>query len=184
VGSNELRPEGFASLLTMRHLRVLDLWRNQLGDYDTEFQPGGPHVSELIELTLCNNGLTPFSIDLLTHACRFPRLKKLDLGWNHLGSRGVEILAQSDWFDTLQSLILRDNHIGGEGVRALAHSPHVEMLEELSLGHNPIYGTGVEALIYSESLNRLRKLELSRVHLSVWVLAELTARFGTIEREP
>jgi hypothetical protein len=58
------------------------------------------------------------------------------------------------------------------------------MLEELSLGHNPIYGTGVEALIYSESLNRLRKLELSRVHLSVWVLAELTARFGTIEREP
>lgn len=182
LGRNELRPEGFTALLGGMRLESLDLWNNRLGDYAAAYRPPARLVGTLRELVLCHNGLTPASLELLTAACDLPELRRLDLGWNHLANRGVEILTESSWLRSLRSLTLRDNQIGGEGVRALAQSARVGALEELSLGHNPIYGPGAEALLYSEALGRLRKLELSQVHLSVWVLAELTARFGPIER--
>lgn len=182
MGSNELQPEGFGAILRMR-LETLDLWQNQLGNYQTSFQMPARIVGTLRELTLCHNGLTPFAMELLTATCDLPELLRLNLGWNHLGNRGLEILARSTWLDSVRSLVLHDNHIGGEGVRALAQSSRVGSLEELSLGHNSIFDSEAKSLLHSESLGRLRKLELSQAHLSAWALAELTARFGPVERD-
>ena len=107
-----------------------------------------------------------------------PRLRMLDLRFNHLGDAGVAELSDSSHLQHLDTLYLWDNHIGDAGTRSLARSPMLAGLKTLSLGNNDITRHGAEELASSPHLAGLEQLVLFENRIDEAGRRLLRERFG------
>lgn len=162
----------------LRHIELIYLRANQLGDRGLEALLGGEHFLGLTSLSVHLNGLRAASAHVITE-CAYVgqlqelsfygnrlrdqgvrqlvqsplhRLKRLELSANEVKDGGAVAISQNSRLGALQTLDLRRNQIGDLGVEALASSPHTSTLWALYLEDNPITSRGERALAESKHL--------------------------------
>lgn len=162
----------------LRHVELIYLRANQLGDQGLEALLGGEHFLGLTSLSVHLNGLRAASAHVITECAYVGQLQELSFYGNRLRDQGVRQLVQSPLhklqrlelsaneikdggavaisqnarLGALQRLDLRRNQIGDLGVEALASSPRMSTLWELYLEDNPITSRGERALAESKHL--------------------------------
>lgn len=112
----------------------------------------GPLMSQIHQLELSLNRLTPTAARAIARCRRTKALKYLDFGCND---------------------------IGDEGVIALMRSRHLPALEELHLSSTTMTDTGADAILKTKWVEQLKTLFMSYNTISPEKQAELTARFGS-----
>ena len=138
----------------------------------------GPAILELTPLRGVSLLRARSSLAELLADPTLPRLRMLDLRFNHLGDAGVAELSDSSHLQHLDTLYLWDNHIGDAGTRSLARSPMLAGLKTLSLGNNDITRHGAEELASSPHLAGLEQLVLFENRIDEAGRRLLRERFG------
>jgi uncharacterized protein (TIGR02996 family) len=132
----------------------------------------------LTELFLDACALGPGGTEALV-AGRFPRLEKLDLSRNALGTRGaVALAAAAKNFPALTSLRLWDDKLTPQAVARLAGSPGLARLTGLDLSGNRIGPAGAAALAKSKYLEKLTSLTVDEAAVGKSGKRALLDRFG------
>jgi uncharacterized protein (TIGR02996 family) len=132
-------------------------------------------LSELY-LDVCAFG--PAGLEALVRG-DFPRLTKLDLSRNALGTRGGAALAKAAKnFPALTSLRLWDNKLTPAAVEALAKSKLLANVTELDLNGNNIGPAGATALAKSKHLGKLTSLIVDEKPVGKKGKQALLDRFG------
>jgi uncharacterized protein (TIGR02996 family) len=110
---------------------------------------------------------------------KFPRLTKLELSRNELGTRGgIALAGASQSFPALTSLRLWSNKLTPEAVEHLAMSALLANLTELDLNDNKIGPAGAVALAESTFLGKLTSLIVDEKPIGKKGKQALLDRFG------
>jgi uncharacterized protein (TIGR02996 family) len=129
-----------------------------------------------LHLDACRFG--PAGVESLV-AGRFPRLEKLDLSRNAIGTRGgVALAGAAKSFPALTSLRLWDDKLTPDAVERLAKSPILANLAHLELNDNKIGPAGALALAKSKYLKKLTSLVLDEKQAGKRGKQALLDRFG------
>jgi uncharacterized protein (TIGR02996 family) len=132
VTDETLRP--FAASQDFGRLKVLDLFRNDIGPAGAQALVSCPSLTGLTDLRLDENHLGDAGAELLAASPVCRSLTRLELFENGIGDAGVIALSRSPHLASLRCLRLHGNRFGAVGLEALAGSPYLTRLEELALG--------------------------------------------------
>jgi uncharacterized protein (TIGR02996 family) len=166
---------------TFAGLRVLRLWRNQLGPEGSAVLADASRLRDLIDLDLSHNELGEDGAAVLASGSRLVGLRGLDVAENDLGNAGVQSLARSPHLRELVSLRLARNNITDAGVHPLA-AADLTGLRDLDLSYNPLGDAGALSLSLSPHLDGLRCLSLAGTHIGKAGRDALRERFGSCLR--
>jgi uncharacterized protein (TIGR02996 family) len=171
----------------LTRLRVLNLFRNGVGDEGLAALARAPWLAGLDWLQVADNGISERGVAALAASGRPLRLgtlslydnpigdagcaalagartlaglRTLSLSYCGIGDAGVEALARSGLLANLHTLDLAGNLITERGARALADCPDLVGLRDLSLHNNPISADAGSALASSPYLRNLKALEI------------------------
>jgi uncharacterized protein (TIGR02996 family) len=162
----------------LRHLRVLDLTRNNLDDLDGQTLALWDALEGITSLELADNALGPRGAQALASSPYLRHLRLLDLGNNSIGVGGLRALVESPHLTGLTELRLNWNALEDEGIALLAGSPALRCLKALNLKGNRVGDTGARALIDSPYLGALDRLELQGNRVGARRRRALRERFG------
>jgi uncharacterized protein (TIGR02996 family) len=181
LANTSLQSAGLRALVQsphLGHLRVLELNRNNLDDFDGQTLASWDALDGLTALELADNSLGSKGAQATAASRHLRHLRLLDLGNNGIGVAGARALAESPHLTGLTDLRLNWNDLEDEGVAILAGSPALRCLAALNLKGNRIGNAGARALIDSPYLGALDRLELQSNRMDARRRRALRERFG------
>ncbi len=104
---------------------------------------------------------------LLARSQFLSRLRRLTLGWTHVGRVGGIALANSAGLPQLEELCVLEDTFGGSLVDILAHATGFPALAKLVLSHNQIVLDDIPLLVSSPLMRQIRELHLPGQSLGV-----------------
>jgi len=122
----------------------------------------GQNLSNLVSLSLTDNGIGDVGITSLASSSNFSQLQTLSLSHNKISFKGVNSLSCSPHLSKLTNLSLNDNEIGWEGAKSLSTSGNVKHLKKLMLNGCKIGNKGLKYISDSTELSNLMELGLSK----------------------
>jgi Leucine-rich repeat (LRR) protein len=151
-------PYAWAKSPGLRHLAILRLYDESLGDEGAEALAHSSRLTGLSELSL-SAGVTDRGALALASSTNLSRLRVLGLSRNRLGALGLAALVSSTHLAGLRALHLGRTPLDGEAIGALCQSRLP--LARLDLDCTGLSGAGVARLCESGCLAGLTELNLS-----------------------
>jgi uncharacterized protein (TIGR02996 family) len=121
----------------LTRLRVLDLYRNNLGDLGIEALVEATWLAGVRALNLGDNGLSDLSVRALAQTSALAGLTQLTLSRNGISDGGARAVANSPYLCGLGYLNLDLNRLTRAGIASLRASPHLKGIIVLSTEGNP-----------------------------------------------
>lgn len=109
------------SSTSLRELQTLDVGLSGATDFAVQSLAELPWP-KLKRLTLSNNQLGTASCVSLVKKDSFPALEHLDVSWNRIGKRGGVMLTSAEWFKNLRTLDLSHLQVGDETCAAIVEA--------------------------------------------------------------
>jgi uncharacterized protein (TIGR02996 family) len=158
------RAKAFAASRFLTYLEVvefIDYHVDPICADDMRVLAGSPHLTRLRVLDLYRNNLGDVGVEALVKAPWLGTLRTLNLGDNGLSDVGVRALAQTPALAGLTTLGLSRNWITDSGARALANSPNLAGLGQLNLDLNRLTSAGIASLQVSPHLKGITVLSMA-----------------------
>ncbi|MBL8917099.1 MAG: TIGR02996 domain-containing protein [Archangium sp.] len=129
---------------TLRTLQSLDVGLSGATDEGVEALASIPWP-KLTRLSLSNNQLGTRACEALARKGTFSALEHLDVSWNRVGKKGGAVLAGAEFLASLQSLNLSHDQVGDDTCAALA-AAKPQKLRWLGLEQSRVTDTGFKLL--------------------------------------
>jgi uncharacterized protein (TIGR02996 family) len=135
-----------------------------------------PALQRVRGLTLCNQPLTPATLEAMRTTTTLPCLEHLGLQGVGLTAEQLDVVLASPFVPQLTSLDLRGNPLRADVFPRLADCPQLARVTNLTLAGTRLGARGIEVLTKSPYLTRLTDLDLSLTRLGTGLRA--LARHG------